>query len=66
MKTYMTIREVARTGIATEYYLRLMVAQGKIPGVYSGKTFKVNYPMLVKLLEEESARNARAEVADHV
>lgn len=66
MKTYMTIREAARTGIATEYYLRLMVAQGKIPGVYSGKTFKVNYPMLIKLLEEESARNAGAEVLDRV
>lgn len=60
-KTFMSIREVAATGLISEFYLRRMVAQGKIPGVYSGKTFKINYPMLVRMLEEESAQNAGKE-----
>lgn len=60
-KTFMSIREVAATGLISEFYLRRMVAQSKIPGVYSGKTFKVNYPMLKSMLEEESAKNAGKE-----
>ena len=38
---FMTIRETARTKVVPEHFLRLMVAQGKCPGVYAGKKFMV-------------------------
>lgn len=57
-KKFMTIREVAKTGLVTEYFLRQMVKEHRLPGVYSGKSFLVNYSMLVDLLDKESAKNA--------
>lgn len=53
---FMTIRETARTKIVPEHYLRLMVAQGKCPGIYAGKKFIVNYGMLVEQLNAESRK----------
>lgn len=53
---FMTIRETARTKIVTEHHLRLMVAQGKCPGIYAGKKFLVNYGLLVEQLNEESRK----------
>lgn len=57
-RRFMTIREVARTGIVTEYYIRSMVKQGKVPGVWSGKSFLVNYPLFVEWLDNECRKNA--------
>lgn len=51
---FMTIREVAKTGIASEHYLRSMVAQNRLPGVYSGNRFKVNYGALCEMLDRQS------------
>ena len=51
---FKTIRQTARTGIISENRLRVLVAQGKIPGVYSGNRFMVNYDQLVELLNEQS------------
>ena len=46
-----TIRKEAREGnTTTEYHLRLLLAQGKLPGFYSGKTFHVNHEKLVEML----------------
>ena len=53
---FMTIREVARTNIIPEHHLRLMVAQGRCPGIYAGKKFMVNYGLLVEQLDAESRK----------
>ena len=42
MKKFMSIREVARTGLISEYYLRLMEKQNRLPCIYSGKKCMVN------------------------
>ena len=55
-KTFLTIREVAKRGILSEYSLRLMQKQGKIPCIMCGKKCMVNYPLLVKQLNEDSIR----------
>ena len=52
--TFMTIREVAKTGLISEHYLRQLEKQGRLPGVYSGKKKLVNYDKLVALLDAES------------
>lgn len=51
---FQTIREVARTGLAPEAFIRRLVAKGKCPGVYSGNRFLVNVEMLREYLEEQS------------
>ncbi len=48
----LTIRETAKTGILPETALRRLVKQGKIPGVYSGSKFIVNYDRLCAWLNE--------------
>lgn len=53
-RKFQTIRETAKLGILSEYNLRLRLAQGKLPGVYSGNRFLVNVPMLMQKLNAES------------
>ena len=47
---FMSIREVARTRIASEYALRLWEKQGKLPCIYSGKKCLINFDRLVEQL----------------
>lgn len=47
-----SIREAARRGPLSEYCLRLMLKQGNLPGVFSGRKFLVNYDRLLERLEE--------------
>lgn len=63
MKTFMTIREVARTGLISEHYLRLREKQHRLPCIYSGKKCMVNYPLLVEQLNAESAAATAIEKA---
>lgn len=58
-KVFLTIREVAKTGLLSEYALRLMEAQGRLPGVYVGPKKLINVPLLREQLNRESAANAR-------
>lgn len=51
---FQTIRQTAKLGILSEYNLRLRLAQGKLPGVYTGNRFLVNVPMLIERLDAES------------
>ncbi len=51
---FMTIRECAQTGILSEHHLRLLAKQNRLPGIYTGNRFKVNYPLLVEQLDRES------------
>ena len=46
----MTIRQVASTGILTEYCLRQLVKQKKIPCLFSGNKALINYDKLVASL----------------
>ena len=55
---FLTIRQTAKTGILSEHSLRLMVAQGRCPGIYSGNRFLVNYDLLVEQLDRESLARA--------
>lgn len=49
-----SIREAARRGPVSEYLLRLWLKQGRLPGVYSGRKFLVNYEKLIEQLNEEA------------
>ena len=53
---FMTIRETAKTGIMSEHNLRLMLRQNRLPGVFMGNIFRVNFNMLIEQLNEESKR----------
>ena len=55
---FMTIRQTSAAGYDTEFHLRLMQMQGKLPGFYSGRTFKVNVPLLAAQLDRESLAQA--------
>ena len=56
------IRQVPRIlpGV-TEYYLRQLEAQGKLPGPYSGKTKLVNIPQLIELINVDSKAGMNTE-----
>lgn len=51
MPTFKTIRQAAAMGLMTEHYLRLLVAQGKCPGIRSGNRFLVNVDALAEQLD---------------
>jgi len=50
MPRFMTLREVAPTGILSEYCLRQMEKQKRLPCIYSGKRCLINYTALVEQL----------------
>lgn len=56
---FMTIREVAATGILSEHHLRIMAKRGELPGIYAGTRFKVNYPLLIEKLNRDSMEGAK-------
>ena len=47
---FMSIREVAKTGLLSEYTLRLMEKQKKLPCVYTGRKCLVNFDRLLEQL----------------
>lgn len=54
MNQFKTIRQTAAMGILPEHRLRILVAQGKCPGVYSGTRFLVNVNLLIEMLDRKS------------
>ena len=52
MSTYLSIRQVAETGLVSEHLLRLMEKQGRLPGIYSGRKKLVNLELLEEQLRE--------------
>lgn len=50
-----SIRETAKRGPLSEYCLRIMLKEGKLPGVHSGRKFLVNYEKLLDQLSREDA-----------
>lgn len=61
--TFLTIRQTAETGVLSEHHLRLMEKQGRLPGIRTGKTFRVHYEMLLAQLEQESFASAQGEAS---
>lgn len=57
---FMSIREVAKTGLLTEYTLRLMEKQKRLPCIYIGKKCLVNFEQLVESLNQTSAGGGEA------
>ena len=55
---FMTIRAAARSTGLSENFLRTMQKKGQLPGISCGASFKVNVPVLLAQLNEESARGA--------
>ena len=51
---FMSIREIAKTGLLSEYNLRLLEKQKKLPCVYVGRKCLVNFELLVDQLNEQS------------
>ena len=56
----LTIRETARTGILPEAALRTLVKQNRIPGIYVGTKFLVNYSRLCDWLNDPVNQNNSA------
>ena len=48
--TLMTIREVAATGLMSEYALRKLDKEGKLPSFRVGNKVLINYEMLLEQL----------------
>ena len=60
MSTFKTIRQVAALGVLPEYRIRLLVAQGKCPGIYAGNRFLVNVEALAEMLDQQSRGAVKA------
>ena len=52
MKDFNTIRETAIITGLSEKYLRRLQKENKLPGVYSGTRFLVNYASLIRYLSD--------------
>ncbi len=52
-----TIREVAATGLLSEYALRLMEKQGKLPCIHVGRKTLVNFDKLIEELNNPEGGN---------
>lgn len=54
MPRFKTIRQVAASGLISEYFLRRLVSSGECPGFRSGNRFIVNETELIYKLSEMS------------
>lgn len=50
MPKFMTIRQIAKTGILPEHTIRQLVKQGRVPYFMTGNRALVNYTALVAML----------------
>lgn len=64
MPQFRTIRQVAASGLISEYYLRCMVARGECPGFRSGNRFLVNVEQLKEKLNELSREKGSETVGE--
>lgn len=61
MPQFKTIRQTAATGLISEHRLRILVAEGRCPGILTGNRFLVNIDALAEKLDRESRANLREE-----
>lgn len=50
MDKLMTIRQVAKTGLLSEYSLRKLAKQGRLPAIFVGRKCLINVEQLAKQL----------------
>lgn len=55
-KTFLTIRETARTGILPEHTIRQLVKAGNVPHIKTGNRVLINFPKFLEALEIEVKR----------
>lgn len=55
-KTFLTIKETAKTGILSEHALRVMQKTKKLPCIMVGTKCLINYPQLIEQLNTESKK----------
>ena len=48
---FLTIRQIAKTGLLPEHALRVMEKTGKLPSIRTGNRILINYDRLVEMLE---------------
>lgn len=65
MKDFNTIRETAAITGLSEKYLRNLQKEKKLPGVYSGSRFLVNYASLMQYLSGIEPEGWERGTADH-
>ena len=51
---FQTIRQVAKSGLLSEHYLRLRLGRGELPGFFVGNRFMVDYAALEDMLHREA------------
>lgn len=49
---FLTIRQAAAEGPLSEYHLRRLCKQGRLPGLYSGPRFLIDYDRLLEQLHK--------------
>lgn len=52
-----TIREIAATGLLSEYALRLLEKQGKLPSIRVGTKILINLDLLIQQLNNPKGEN---------
>lgn len=57
---FVTIREAAAAQVLSEFRLRQMCAEGKLPGFYAGKKFLINFPVLCEQLNRIGREEGQA------
>lgn len=56
-KTFLTVREVSKKGILSEYALRLMLkSDNPPPHITINKKVMINYPLFIEWLDTESKK----------
>ncbi len=58
-KPYLSIKELAKETGVSEYYIRNLISEGKIPYLTAGKKFLINYNGFMEFLESESLKNLK-------
>lgn len=49
---FLTIRQAAARGPLTEFRLRVLKAEGRLPGFYAGSRYYINYGKLLEMLDQ--------------
>ncbi len=59
VKPYMTVKELAKETGLSEYYIRKLIAQNKIPYLEAGRKFLIEYEFFMNFLRQESRKKIK-------
>ena len=57
LKMFNTINETAKISGLSSKYLRRLLKESRLPGIYCGTRFMVNYPEFIKAVSADSSRH---------